>query len=198
MKLGQLTLAALVAGVLATSASASFSYFFDQEISGGGEGESGATVSITGTITVADLGTVELADITDYSLSFTSSTYPGPTVLTPSNSNVEVDGTLLEATAAELLFDITAGGNGEFRILGTTPIVNDFVRFSISADSDEGNQVSALHTPDFDGPPFPPQDGAAFDPGSSGSYTVAVIPEPTSLALLGLGGLAMLRRRRRA
>jgi hypothetical protein len=194
MQIRQLTLAALVAGLFATSASASFTYLFDQEITGGGEGSSGITVNITGSITVADLGTVELADITDYSLSFTSTNYPGPTVLTPLNSEVEIDPPLLEATATELLFDLT-GDSGDFRIYGTTPVDNDFVRFSISADSGEGNQVFALHTPDFDGPPYPPQDSAGFDPGSSGTYTVAVIPEPTSLALLGLGGLALLRRR---
>jgi hypothetical protein len=196
MTLRQLTLTALVAGLFATSASASITYLFDQEISGGGEGESGATVNITGTITVANLGTVELSDINDYSLSFTSTNYAGPTVLTPSNSLAEIQGSLLEATSTELLFDIEAGGNGEFRILGTTPIVNDFVRFAISNDGSEGSQVFALHTPDFDGPPYPPQDAASFNPGDSGTYTLGVIPEPTTLALLGLGGVAMLRRTR--
>ena len=197
MKLGQLTLAALVAGLFATSASASTTYLFDQEISGGGEGSS-STINITGSITVADLGTVEQSDISDYSLSFTSTNYAGPTVLTPLNSNVDVVGTLLEATATELLFDITAGGIGEFRVLGTTPDVNNFVRFSINADGSEGNQVSALHTPNFASPFNAPQDSAGFDPGDSGTYTLAVIPEPTSLALLGVGGLALIRRRRRA
>jgi hypothetical protein len=194
MQIRQLIAATLVAGLFASSASASITYLFDQEISGDGEGSS-STINITGTITVADLGIVELADITDYSLSFTSSTYPGPTVLTPSNSLLEVDGSLLSATATELLFDINAGLNGEFRILGTTEIVNDFVRFAISNDGSEGSQVFALHTPNY-APPFDdPQDAAGFDPGDSGTYTLAVIPEPTSLALLGLGGLALLRRR---
>jgi hypothetical protein len=194
MQIRQLITAALVAGLFSTSASASFTYLFDQEISGDGEGSS-STINITGTITVADLGTVELSDINDYSLSFTSTNYPGPTVLTPSNSLVEVEGSLLEATATVLLFDIEEGGNGEFRILGTTPIVNDFVRFAISNDGSEGSQVFALHTPDY-GPPYEiPQDSASFNPGD-GTYTLGVIPEPTSLALLGLGGLAMLRRGR--
>jgi hypothetical protein len=37
--------------------------------------------------------------------------------------------------------------------------------------------------------------GGFFDPAFT-SLTISVIPEPTSLALLALGGLAMLRRRR--
>jgi hypothetical protein len=177
-----------------TSQAAKIIYNVDQTVNTGGEGGvTGNVIKITGSFTIADLGVVTLSDITDYSLSFTSSTYADPTILTPSNSLVELEGTLLEATATELAFDVTAGLKGDFRVRGTTEDVNDFVRFSITNDSGEGSQFFAEHTPNFSSPFTAPRDSGSFNPGSSGTYTLAVIPEPS---VLGLGGLALLLRRR--
>ncbi len=194
----KLIAATLIAGLFTTAATASTTYFFDQTIpTGGGEGgSSGGAITITGPITVNQLGTLDASNITDYSLTFTGSVYPGPTVLTPSNSDLEVSGLALTATPTELYFDLVEDVVDEqlFRIAGNLAETNDFVRFSIQND-DEGSQVFALNTPDY-APPFDdPQEVGAFSPDVPGQYTLAVIPEPTAAALLALGGLTLLRRR---
>ncbi len=197
MQLFKLIVSALITGSLTTAASASTTYFFDQVIPTGGEGgSSGGAITITGPITVNQLGTLDVSNITDYSLTFTGSVYPGPTVLTPSNSDLEVSGLALTATPTELIFDLVEDATDDlFRIRGNVDVANDFVRFSIQNDG-EGSQVFALNTPNY-APPFDdPQEAGAFSPAVPSQYTLAVIPEPTTAALLALGGLAMLRRRR--
>ncbi|RYG32306.1 PEP-CTERM sorting domain-containing protein [bacterium] len=45
---------------------------------------------------------------------------------------------------------------------------------------------------------FSPEDSMIWNPGFSGTVTTQAVPEPASMAALGLGGLALLRRRCKA
>jgi hypothetical protein len=58
-----------------------------------------------------------------------------------------------------------------------------------------GNKTAADGDTDGDGDVDDADLGAAFA-GYTGPLATAAVPEPTSLALLGIGGLAMIRRRR--
>lgn len=115
----------------------------------------------------------------------------------------------------DLLYDFDAGLDTSIGSLGSINITNGILFSSNPGETLlEGSQnlmfgFLASPTTGVIAPPV-----GAFDPNSLGEYTFAiqvsssgfnvetvamdvqVVPEPTSLALLGLGGLTLLRRRR--
>lgn len=98
---------------------------------------------------------------------------------------------------AEFFSELAGGGTSAGGILGGAPL-------AINADPDVWTtfNFTAIAGPDVSGG-VTLQLGATNGPGQPtqmwyDNVSVSVVPEPSSLALLGLGGLAAFRRRRRA
>jgi hypothetical protein len=199
--------ALLAAGLISLSLStqAAASYVYDVSFSGpddAGTSPLAGTVSVSGTITVDQLGTLTLSDIIDFSLTFTSAHYATNTI-TPANGTDSANtfGTFtLDATASELTLSLplSSGPLGQFDI----------------TDDSHGDDLG-FHS----GQGFSPTETISNDPGGSlnlydvygatltngdtiilGTAATATtpVPEPSSIMLLATGSIigVVLRRRR--
>jgi hypothetical protein len=96
---------------------------------------------------------------------------------------------------AELFSEIAGGGVSKSEILGGAPLFGNSNFSSRSFTTTLGPNVTGGVTFQFavstGGAP------GSFATGTFDNVSITVIPEPSSLALLGLGGLALVARRRR-
>jgi hypothetical protein len=188
--------------LLASPASAPANYTYAVNLSvpntGGGEG---GVVSVAGSITVDKLGTLTASDFVGYSLNFTSPDNPD-ILITPTNGAAVISGNVtVTATSTSLLVTIppiSSGLNEDSFQIGLPDQVHGDVRFAFFLDATDhpdlfiGNQLSLGN----------PKDGGTISLGPSDQTLVFVVPEPSSIALLGLGmatalGAWAVRRRDR-
>jgi len=181
------TFAALVAAGVAASASAQSLDILVQP-TGGGSWTIDATLSNpTGTIVavISDLNfTMTGADIANFSYnSAFDSTFFGNATVTASATQVSFGGT-------NTLPPLNNAGGPD----SSNPL--HIATFDASSVSDL--VVNGQFTGAYAGAPFPVVFFYQNANGSAGPvpYTVTIIPAPASAALLGLGGLAAIRRRR--
>lgn len=179
------------AGVV--SAQANTTYFLDYTFP-----VTGGDITASGSITVDTLGAIDSSNVVDWSLTFSSPTYPGPTVLTPLNSSPDLAGVVTAtATELQLLLSDPSDGNGDegnIRFRGDAFPV-DFVFLNLQTGEGSPNEVLVEHTPGFASPYTDPRDDGAIDVGGPGTFAFASVPEPAVLTLLALSGLALWRRR---
>lgn len=159
---------------------------------------SGCTGSITvsGTIEVSGFGSfTDVSRIVDYSLAFTSSSFVTPSLLTPANSGISLQGPaflLATPTALDLNFGPALPEFSSFSINDNAPnlpVIVD-ITFRRSALS----ELILTHSPTNS---FSPLDQAARTLTSNiASVGTAAIPLPGPILLLlsGLGAIAALTR----
>lgn len=170
---------------LPASARAEYTYAVNLSVPNTMGGEGGA-VSVAGSITVDTLGTLTASDFVGYALNFTSPDNPD-TLITPANGAAVISGNVtVTATATSLLVTIPpnfTGLNEDYFQIGLPDQVHSDVRFAFFLDATDhpdlfiGNQLSLDN----------PKDGGTIFLGPSGQTLVFAVPEPSSIALLGLG-----------
>lgn len=112
----------------------------------------------------------------------------GTVNVTPTFANGTFDQTLGPIDANDLLINIAAAGNRPTPSNGDTVEVSASFRFTstdVPAFSTGGTVDATWY------------ENAGARPASSDTVSVSVVPEPSSSALLGLGGLALILRRRK-
>ena len=181
-----------VAVVLSTG---SVWYTYDVSVSGpattGGPGD----VVATGSITAKKLGPLAVGDIADWALTISSANAPDM-LLTPDNSTLALSSGDLVATAADLTFNVRGTNSSSDSLF---VLIDDLLAselYTLKLQGGDGRDAKQLL---HNQPTLSSGDVSVVLLGSGGDVPVVigVIPEPATLSLLALGGLAMLRRRRK-
>lgn len=157
--------------------------------------------TVTGSLTL-DLGTLgDPTDITftelnaaDFSITVTPPTPPGTLfsefTLTDANSTwaLQQGNVTIGATATELTFNFTTNGFLTLALNDTTSTSVDSLSFL-----DFGDSILRLRDTEVGGSNLDQSDFGPLSP----SFTFSAVPEPSSLLLLGVGGVGMMSCRRR-
>lgn len=189
----KLSLCGLLFASLTTLSAAQATYFFDYTVDTIDEGV--GPISASGSITIDTLGPVANANVIDWLITVSSGSRPD-TILTPLNSNPSFNGAVTAtATDLEILLSDPMDGNGDeaqIAFFDSTP--DDLLRVQLGTGEGSPNLLSIENSPNFSVDGI--RDRGVLDVGGPGVFSFAQIPEPATLALLGVGGAALLRRRR--
>jgi hypothetical protein len=190
--LGSLFLSALSASPAAAD------YVYNVNLSDPVEVGSG-DVSISGTITVDQLGMLSASDFVSYSLTFSSPNYPSAT-LTTANSSIyyDQDGSYVSASATQLSITFPAASTDDYDAFQIAASNNDQALVLSQTYGLDASRVMINGTGIY-----PHQDESYVDLGGSGITSVigtaAAVPEPSSLLLAasGIAAMTFCRFRRR-